>query len=159
MITRFGFSLLAVVMLLTGGGKALGAAREAQLFDAINENFKGLFYERSESLSAEFIQTFPTSAHLPDVVLFQARSRLEQSNYSGAMQLLVANENAVGAKKDEILFWMGETGLREGNYAEAAKLFRRVTTDFASSARRAQAAVKEAVTGARMEKWQNVVDV
>src|SRR4051812_39951689 len=159
MITRFRFFLSAVVMLLAAAGKVLGATSETQLLDGINENFKGLFYERSESLSADFVQKFPTSPHLPDVVLLQARSRLEQSNYTGALQLLVANENAVGAKKDEMVFWMGETQLREGKYPEAAKLFRRVTTEFSSSPRRAQAALKQAVAGARMADWQNVVDV
>src|SRR5689334_9282241 len=159
MITRFRFFLPAAVMFLTVAGKAFGAAGEAESFDVIEQNFKGFFYERAESLSVEFIQKFPASPRLPDVILYQARSRLEQSNYTGAMQLLVANENAVGARKDEIVFWMGEIRLREGKYADAAKLFQKVIAEFTSSARRAPAALKLAVAGAKMENWQNVVDV
>jgi TolA-binding protein len=146
-------------MLLIAVGKTAAASSEVQLLNAAEENFKGWFYDRAESLSAEFIQKFPTSPYVPDAVLLQARSRLEQSNYAGAMQLLVANENALGAKKDEIAFWMGETRLREGKYPEAAKLFRRVTTEFSSSPRRSEAALKQAVAGARLDNWQNVVEV
>src|SRR2546422_201245 len=113
MMTRFRCYLLAMVVLMTITGRVAGATTtEAQLRVTIRENFYGGLYDRAEKLCAQFAQEFPMSPHLPEEILLQARSRLEQSNYAGAMQLLVANQNVVGASKDEFVFWMGEARLR-----------------------------------------------
>src|SRR6266480_7631000 len=98
MITSVRFYALVLVVLLSAVGRA-AAATEAQSLKAVQDAFNETSYDRAEKQCAEFVQKFPTSPHLPDAILLQARSRLEQSNYAGAMELLVTNQNAVGAKK------------------------------------------------------------
>jgi TolA-binding protein len=160
MIMRFRFCLLVSVVLLTISSRAASAGGpEAQKFAGGEAFFNDTFYSSAEREFAEFVQTFPSSPRVPDAILLQARSRLEQSNYAGAIQLLSTNQNVVGARKDEFLFWMGETRLREGNHAEAGKLFAQIIHEFAASPRRVEAAVKQAIAGAKQGQWQTVVDL
>ena len=154
---RFRGWLWLIAICATTSG--LMAASSDALYKQASDAFTGSFYQRADGLCAEFAQKYPSSPHLPDIVLLQARSRLELSNYAGAIQLLSTNQNAVGAPKDKYVFWMGEARLREGKLTEANDFFARVLKEFPLSPLRSQAAVKQAMCAARQNKWGDVVSL
>src|SRR5436190_15627184 len=116
---RFRFFALAVVVLITAARPAGGATAEAQLNGA-KEIFEDKFYDRAEQACVEFVQNFPTSPRLAEVLLLQARSRLEQSNYAGAMELLVANQNVLGQKRMSLFFGWERPGFERENIRKQA---------------------------------------
>lgn len=154
---RFRFLLWLVAFCATAA-HLLAANAEAQWKNAWDA-FNGTFYQRADNLCTEFAQKYASSPRLPEVILLQARARLELSNYAGAIQLLSTNLDSVGVPKDQYIFWMGEARLREGNVPEANKLFARVVNEFPSSQLRADAAVKQAMGAARENNWAAVINL
>ena len=69
---------------------ALHAAKSAE--DKALSTARALFddhqYTLAESSLASFVAAYTNSPHRPYAILYLARSRLEQSNYDGAIQLL-----------------------------------------------------------------------
>src|SRR4051812_41320671 len=158
MMRRFRCGLLCMVAFGVTICRAFSANADTQL-KAAWDAFNGTFYDRTDNLCAEYTQKFPTSPHLPEVFLLQARARLEISNYAGAIQLLSKNQDAVGVPKDQFIFWMAEARLREGKVAEANELFARVVREFPASTLRAEATMKQAVGAAKLNDWPNVVNL
>ena len=132
---------------------------EERAFGSAKEAFTSGLYQRAETDLREFVRSFPSSPLVPEAVLLESQSCLEQSNYAGALQLLTTNQNLVGARKDEFAFWTAECQMRQGNYDAAARLFSQVATGFPVSPRRSEALVKEATSRARLNQWQAVIDL
>jgi TolA-binding protein len=148
----------AMVFVTSATGLFAALPGEEKEFGQAKESFNTTLYKRAEGDFADFAKKFPASPHLPEAILLQARSRLEQSNYAGAIELLAASEGVVGAQKDEFVYWQGETRLREGKNDLASALFGRVMTEFPASGRRLDAAVKQAAAKAKLGQWQAIVE-
>src|SRR5882724_540890 len=95
--------LILVLALLLFAQPRLGAAPSAEnrAFEAAASAFGGAFYDRAEAEFADFTLKFPQSTRLPEAILFQAKARLEQTNYTGAIQLLSTNLTAAGIQADQ----------------------------------------------------------
>ena len=152
--------LLVLILLLTAG-RHLWAASSAEnrAFDAAKRSFLEGVWDKAEEDFANFGQTFTNSARLPEAVLFQAESRLHQTNYDGAIALLSAHESQAGKFADEYLFWQAYATLQLGQSAHAAEMFARLVRDFPSSSRRLEAAFREAYARANLSDWTGVVGV
>src|SRR6266446_2421901 len=152
---------ILVLALLVAAGPRLAAATSAEnrAFDAAASAFGGAFYDRAEAEFADFTQKFPQSTRLPEAILFQAKARLEQTNYAGAIQLLSSNLTAAGIQADQYRFWVAEAYLRKGEYRTAAGSFAKLIKEFPASPRRLEAVLGEAAARSKLSEWPEVVEL
>jgi TolA-binding protein len=155
-------SLLAVLFFWAGwqGQSALGAsAEETNAFNAAFKLFQDRQYPFAEINFSNFLIQFTNSNHRPDAILYLARARLEQSNYSGAIALLETNFPAAKSLSlaREYVFWIAQARFNSGDYERAAKGFSNFARDFPDAPARLEAAYEEADAHARMEQWPEVI--
>ena len=145
--------------LLCAAAPRLNAANptELQAFSAATNAFFLGFYDRAESAFAAFTQTYSNSPLAAEAVLFQAQSRIQQTNFTGAIDLLSARQAAAGTNADQCLFWLAEAHLRKGDYPAATNTFAKLIHDFPSSARYLEAAIGEATARTKLSDWPGVI--
>src|SRR5438105_8981867 len=153
--------LILVLVLLSGTGLRLGAANSAEnrVFEAAANAFRGTFYDRAEAEFADFAQKFPQSTRLPEAILFQAKARLEQTNYAGAIELLSSRLSAAANRADAYRFWIGQAYLRKGEYRTAAETFEKLIKDFPASPERLEAVLVTATARAKLSEWSKVAEL
>jgi TolA-binding protein len=152
--------LLALAMIAPCGARSWGAAaNEKGAFNSAAEAFQGTFYARAEQEFGAFAQQFTNSSRIPEAVLFQAKARIQLTNYSGAIELLSTNLPSAGKWADEYIFTLGEASLRKGDFAKAAEFFADLVNRFPDSLRRLEAVVSEAAVRSRMGEWPRVIDL
>src|SRR5512143_1275322 len=150
--------ILSCVLLFAAAPDLRAAASaEKAAFDAAARMFNDSFWDRAESLFAQFAQTYPNSPRLPEAFLYEAEARVQQTNYSGALELLAAHQAEAGKLADLFLFWQAETLFQKGDLPAAAAAFARLIREFPASSNRLQAAVREATANARLAEWARVV--
>jgi len=84
-------------------------------FGSALKRFEDGLYPDAETRFESFTAAYTNSPLLPRAVLYQARSRYCQSNYSGAISLLRGNFPKAGAQADFFQYWIGESQLALGN--------------------------------------------
>lgn len=134
-----------------------GPATEKTAFDAASSAFQDGFWSRAEAEFDSFSKTYTNSPRLPEALLFQAEARLEQSNYTGALELLKAHQDRAGKLADLYQFWQGETLYRKGDLRGAVETFARLVHEFPTSTNRLNAVVREAATWSELAEWPQVV--
>ncbi len=132
---------------------------ETQAFNVATQFFRGGFYAQAEGEFARFGQTFTNSTRLAEAILYQARSRLELTNYAGAIELLTSHQGAAGKWADEYLFWLAEAYGRKGDYRTASDGFAKLVKEQPASPRRLEAAVREAAALAKLAEWPRLIEV
>jgi TolA-binding protein len=135
------------------------AATEKGAFNSAAEAFQAGFYARAEAEFGAFTQQFTNSTRVPEAVLFQAKARMQLTNYAGAIELLSAYLPRADKWADEYVFSLGEASLRKGDFPKAAEYFADLANRFPGSPRRLEAAVNEATARARVGEWSRVVDL
>jgi len=148
----------AMVFVTSATGLFAALPGEEKEFGQAKESFNTTLMSGRREISRSSRRNFRLRRILPKRFSCRRRSRLEQSNYAGAIELLAASEGVVGAQKDEFVYWEGETRLREGKNDLASALFGRVMTEFPASGRRLDAAVKQAAAKAKLGQWQAIVE-
>src|ERR1051325_42214 len=129
-MTRLCRWILASTLLLGAASQLPAASSEQQRdFAAATKSFNDGFYARAETGFASFVQTYTNSTLLPEVILFQARARLEQTNYAGAIELLSSRLSAAGTNADQYAFSLAEAYARKGDNRAAADAFAKLTKD------------------------------
>ncbi len=111
-------------------------------------------------ISANSWPSFTNSPHRGDAILCLARARLEQSNYTGAIELLQKASPAAGKLAADYLFWIAKARFSAGDYTNAAEGFAAVAKeakDFPDFSSRLEAAYDEAEAHARTRDWPGVV--
>jgi TolA-binding protein len=156
-----GPALLAFVLLTVVGTIQLPAALppDEAAYQSANDALQDRYYAKAEEGFAEFQATYTNSPRLPWAILGQAKARLEQTNYAGAIQLLSARVGAGGALGDKYLMCLGDTYYRQGNNQSAAETFARLIKDYPASTNRLTAALWQARVYKRMSDWARVVDL
>ncbi len=149
--------LSCVLLFAAAPGLRAAASAEKAAFDAASRMFNDSFWDRAESLFAQFAQTYPNSPRLPEAFLYQAEARFQQTNYSGALELLAAHQAEAGKLADLYVFWQAETLFQKGDLPAAAAAFARLIREFPASSNRLQAVVREATANARLGEWARVV--
>jgi TolA-binding protein len=145
--------ILILLVAFAATGRLFAAAPEDRAFGDASKSFQDTFYARAEREFAAFVQQFPTSPRIPEAVLFEAEARLMQTNYSGALELLMANQATAGSLAPEYLFWVGEVCLRSGDLKRAQATFGQLVKEYPGSSRYLEAVLKQAQAAARMADW------
>ena len=110
--------ILVLTTLLAAGPRLWAASSaETRAFNAATNALRLGFYDRAEAAFVSFAQTYTNSTHLADVILYQAEARIQQTNYNGAIELLLAHQGGAGTNADQYLFWLGEAAFRKGEFA------------------------------------------
>ncbi|MEY2427819.1 MAG: hypothetical protein QOJ40_704 [Verrucomicrobiota bacterium] len=153
------FILLFCILLMGQACVSAAPTAENRAFDAAANAFTGAFYDRAEAEFADFTQKFPQSTRLPEAILFQAKARLEQTNYAGAIELLSSHMNAAGIQTDQYLFWLAESWMRKGDYKTALATFDKLIKDFPDSPRRLEAVFRQATARSKLLQWPEVIEL
>jgi TolA-binding protein len=152
--------LLALALLTPSGARLwAAAANEKGTFNSAAEAFQGTFYARAETEFAAFVQQFTNSARIPEALLFQAKARIQLTNYAGAIELLSTQLPLAEKWADEYIFTLGDATFRKGDYAKAAEYFADLVNRFPGSTRRLEAVVSEATALSRIGEWPRVIDL
>jgi tetratricopeptide (TPR) repeat protein len=168
---RSNFSLRAwsrhwPLLFLCGGLLLPGALRAAKSAeDKALSSARALFddhqYNLAETCLANFLAAYTNSPHRPYAVLYLARSRLEQSNYDGAIQLLANSVSQSGDLAGEYIFWIASARLDKGQYAQAAEGFANLMKNFPKARAQLQleAAFDQAEACSKMGNWPRVIEL
>ncbi len=151
--------LFLALSLVATSLSASAKSKEDRDFEAAQSAFNDRGFPYAESKFAEFIQTYTNSPRIPEALLYQAQSRFELSNYSGALQLLAANQSQAGKWADQFLFWQAEALFGEKNFTNAAAAYDSLVRQFPASSRRLEAGINEALAYARLAQWPRVRDL
>lgn len=138
---------------------AFGATTEKGAFEAAEQAFRDLSYNRAEKEFAAFIQNYTNSTRIPEALLMQAQARLFQSNYIGAVELLASGIPQSGKLADRYLFWLAQAHSLKGDYQPAADRFAELVRVYPDSPRRLEAAISETQARGKLGQWQQVVDL
>ena len=112
--------ILVLATLLAAGPRLLAASSaETRAFNAATNTFRLGFYDRAEAAFASFAQTYTNSARLAEAILYEAEARIQQTNYTGAIELLLARQGSAGTNADQYLFWLAEAHFRKGDHPAA----------------------------------------
>jgi len=137
----------------------VAASPEDQSFSSAGKLFEDGLFNLAETNFSNFLGTFTNSPHRADAVLFLARSRLEQSNYAGAIGLLEKGMPQSGDLMPDYIYWIAKAHLAKGDYAAAATGFASLIKNFPGSRWPLEAAYDEADAYAKLEDWPRVVEL
>src|SRR5262245_53701444 len=100
---------LLILLVMSCGAELRLAARSAEdrAFDsAVNSLFKLQILPNAETNFSRFVQKYPDSPLVPTAILYQAQARYFLRQYSGAIDLLSANQSRAGSLTDQYLYWI-----------------------------------------------------
>jgi len=121
--------------------------------------FKGHQYSQAETNFGTFLSTYTNSPQRAYAALFLARSRLEQGNYDGAIQLLTNNVSQSGNWAPDYVFWIASARLDKGDFAEAGTGFANLIKNYHDTPWRLEAAFDEAQAWAGVRDWPRVMEL
>jgi TolA-binding protein len=146
-------------LFLAAGAWSVAAATKAEekAFQEATSAYHGRNWARAERELGAFVAKFPESEFRAEAILFQAESRKELGDFTGAIQLLEAGRESAGRFADEYLFWLAEAQFQGGQLSAAADSYARFVTEFANSTRVLDATVAEAAARSQLKEWPRVV--
>jgi TolA-binding protein len=113
----------------------------------------------SEKKFADFIQKYPNSVRVPEAIFYQAQARLKSGEVSGAIDLLLTNQNHAGNLARDYLFLLGQARFQNKDYAGAAGTFDDMLRKYPDSPKSLDATIREAGAFVRLEKWPRVIQL
>ena len=143
-------------------GFALRAAEptsEERAFKAAADDFDARFWAQAEADFTDFVKKYPASIKLPEAYMCAAIARFHQTNYAGALELLLNHQAQAGKRADDYLFWQAKTLQAKGDSVAAAEAFGKLTREFPTSVLCLGAAVEEARTHATLREWPRVIEL
>ena len=159
-MNTLGRAILLVVLCLAAIPRAWSASgAETQAFTAAERVYLDADYKNAEADFGDFIQKFPSSARIPEAVLYQAQARIKLGDYNVALSLLSAYQSRAGALADWYLLCQGESFLAQGDFAEAEVRFSRLMREFPASHLHLAAVVDTAVARMRLARWAQVIEL
>ncbi len=150
---------LALALVFAGGQTARAASAEDRAYNAAVKAFQDGVWDRAEQSCAQFVQQFARSSRVPEVLLLEVQSQLQQRKYAPAIALASAQHTSGGRLADQFLYWEAEGQYQAGNYQVAAAVFARLLRDYPISAQRLAAAIGEAAARAKLGDWARVVQL
>ena len=152
--------LLILLVLSTGGGRSLAAStREDRAYAVAVAAFQDGMWSRAETEFTQFVQKYPRSDRLAEVVLMQAEAEFKQGKLPQAIALLTTNKAEAGNLADQYVYWIGEVQYQGRDFPAAAKTFVSLARDFPESSFRLQAVVEAASSLAQTNEWPRVVSL
>ncbi len=145
--------------LLLPGMLRAAASDEDKVFSSGRALFEDRQYNLAETYFSNYLAAPTNTSYRPYATLYLARSRLEQSNYDGAIQLLTSSIAQAGELAAEYYFWIASASLDKGEYTQAAQGFAYLISKFPNATRQLEAACDEAEAYSKMENWPKVIEL
>jgi TolA-binding protein len=152
--------LLFFFALALGGGPVFAASvREERAYAAAVSAFREAMWSRAEMEFAQFIQKYPKSAHVPEVLLLQAEAEFKQGKYRETIALLTHTNNLAkaGTLADQYVYWVGEAQFASSNFSAAADTFVSLSRHYPESRLRLPAVVAAASAQAQVREWPQLI--
>lgn len=138
------FAGIALLILASAGGARAAAFGETRAYSAAAKAYQDQIWWLAETNFSQFVERFPKSEQRPQAVLYQAIARFQQTNSTGAIELLRANLERAAVLADEYQFWIAEAFFQKADYTNAAESYVELTRRYATSQYRLAALVGEA---------------
>ena len=159
---NFAKSLAALGVALALAGPASAQAqsrREIREYGAGTNQFASNQYLMADVTFSRFVATYTNSTLRTNAVLFLAQSRIELSNYTGALSLL-EREMPSGKREAEFVYWMARAYYGNGQYSNAvercAYLLEKLTAEAPLPLR---ATLLQARAQAKLTNWPGVTSL
>jgi TolA-binding protein/predicted negative regulator of RcsB-dependent stress response len=109
---------LGLLLALAAPAPARGAEGEDKEYGVGTNEFADRQWLAAEATFRNFVAAFPASPHRADAILYLSRSRIELSNYAGALELL-EREMPKGKLEPDFVYWMAWAFYGSGQYNHA----------------------------------------
>jgi TolA-binding protein len=106
---------------------------------------------------ADFVQKYPYSARVPEVILYQSQARLISGDAGGAIELLTTNQFRAGPLAPQYLYYLGAAQSQNNEPAKAIETFDQVWRKYPTSPMALEAVIGEAGLYLRLKNWASVV--
>ena len=126
----------------TASGASPAKSPEDDAFSLAFKFFQDYQYPQAEINFSNFLARFTNSTHRADAILYLARSRLEQSNDTGALDLLQHSSAGAGALLPEYVFWMADARSRMGDWPGVIGLLRQTNSPLAAADAKSELAAR-----------------
>jgi len=138
MIFRYFVNSIFFIALICLPHMSLAQTTETDLLSAAQQAFNDGFSEVATKYLEDYLDKYPDSSNLPTAKLLLGQCDFLRGDYNKALDLFEDLSQQMD-KKDEILFWRGETYLKENRLPEAQHDYLTVIKDFPQSGFVAQA--------------------
>jgi tetratricopeptide (TPR) repeat protein len=156
---RLGELVLLMGLLLGAMSCDAAEATETREFNSALALFNDQHYGTAERDFAELVAKHPQTLFRPDAILYQARSRLNQGNFAGGLDLLHREQETAGNIADRYRFFIGEGFLGAGRFREAAAAFASLRKDFPESAFGLETFQRQATALAEAGDWPAISEL
>ncbi|HXS68808.1 MAG TPA: tetratricopeptide repeat protein, partial [Candidatus Polarisedimenticolia bacterium] len=146
-----------VLLALFFSAQLLFAANSAEerAFSVAMQKFRAS-PDLSEGDFAAFLQKYPNSIHVPEVILHQAQARLFSGQAAGAISLLATNQNRADKLAPQYLYWLGQAQFQNQEYSIAADTFGQMLRKYPDSREALDSTIHQASAYERLEDWPRV---
>jgi outer membrane protein assembly factor BamD (BamD/ComL family) len=117
--------------------------------EALRKMVQDGLYEVAERQAGEFLRQATNADLLSEVVLMQARCRIQLQRYDDAITLLTEKANLADQRPDEFAFWQAEARLEKRDFPGAGDAFAKLIAQHPNSPLRVRASYSEAYARAR----------
>ena len=150
---------LTLILLFAAQARPLVAATlaETRAFKSAVDMFQDKLYPQAETNFVKFVTTYPNSDKRGEALLYQAKARLFQKDFSGASTLLQDTLPQAGTLTDQYLFWLGETFFESGHFQQSADTYATLTTTTPSSPLLLEASYNQALALSKLGNWKTVI--
>lgn len=159
-MVRSGRLLLVLLALIFSAANLFAAnTEEERAFEVDVNKFHSAPWVVEKDFEA-FIQKYPNSARVPEVILYESQARLLSGQAAGAIELLTTNQFRAGQLAPEYLFWMGVAQSQNNEANKAIETFDEVWRkypDSPDSQPALDAMIHEAALLAGLKDWATVV--
>ncbi len=151
--------ILGLALTLTGSLTAHAASAETRAYNAAVKDFQDGWWDRAERECAQFVQQYPRSARVPEVLLLEVQAQFKQKKFVPAAALAESQQAKGGGLADQFLYWQAEALYAATNYPTAAEAYARLAREFPASTNRLAAGIGQAAARAKLGDWPRVVQL
>jgi outer membrane protein assembly factor BamD (BamD/ComL family) len=157
-MVRSGRLLLFLLVLVFSAGKLYAAnTEEDRAFQVAMDKFSVPWL--AERDLAAFVQKYPFSPRIPEVIFYQAQARLLSGQAAGAIELLSTNQAHAGPLAPQYVYWLGIAQSQNNEATNASRTFDQVWRTYSNSPVALEAMIHEAALFAHLKNWASVVQL
>ena len=157
MALGLGLALLALLSPAALRAAALEAEDPAFGVYGVGTNeFADGRYQPAEDTFSNFVANYPNSTLRTNALLYLARSRIELSNYAGALELL-QREMPAGKLEPDFVYWMARADYGMNDYTNAIERCTHLLENPADPPLPLRATLLQARALAKLADWTNVI--
>lgn len=155
---RSGRLLLLLLAFLFSAGRLFAAmSEEERAFQVAMDKWSVPWL--AEQDFAAFVQKYPYSARVPEVILYQSQARLLSGQAAGAIDLLTTNQAHAGPLAPQYLYWLGVAQSQNNEPTNASATFDQVWRSYSNAPVALNAMIREADLFAHLKDWKSVIQL